>query len=314
MNTQSAPLLSARNLVKTFPVRRGGYAWRPKVEFRAVDDVSFDIEAGRTLGLVGESGSGKSTIGRAITLLVPPSSGSIRFEGEEITGLNATKQRSVRRRFQMVFQDPYASLNPRMRVGEFVAEPLVIHGLMPQRNERNEFVAELFTKVGLDPRFVDRFPHQFSGGQQQRICIARAISLKPSLIIADEPISALDVSIQAQVVNLLQDLQTELDLTYLFISHDLNMVRHICHRVAVLYRGRIVEIAPTTELFQNPLHPYTQVLLSAISVPDPIVERARQHILMDPTMDYGEPDSRLVEVSSGHWLAAARCETDGVTT
>ncbi|MDP6882969.1 MAG: ATP-binding cassette domain-containing protein [Rhodospirillales bacterium] len=307
MNAEPAPLLSVRNLVKTFPLQRP-FLWQPGVDLRAVDDVSFDIERGHTMGLVGESGSGKSTIGRAVTMLVPPTSGSIRFEGEEITGLTTAKLRPVRRRFQMVFQDPYASLNPRMRVGEFVAEPLVIHGLMPERGERDDYVAELFRKVGLDPAFAQRYPHQFSGGQQQRICIARAIALKPSLIIADEPISALDVSIQAQVVNLLQDLQEELDLTYLFISHDLNMVRHICHRVAVIYRGRIVEIASTGQLFENPLHPYTQVLLSAISVPDPVVERTRQHILMDPELDYGEPDSRLTEVSAGHWLATARCE------
>lgn len=306
MNTEQAPLLSVRNLVKVFPLQRP-FLWQPGVDLRAVDDVSFDIERGHTLGLVGESGSGKSTIGRAVTMLVPPTSGSIRFEGKEIAGLTTAKLRPVRRRFQMVFQDPYASLNPRMRVGEFVAEPLVIHGLMPGPGERDEYVAELFHKVGLDPAFAQRYPHQFSGGQQQRICIARAIALKPSLIIADEPISALDVSIQAQVVNLLQDLQEELDLTYLFISHDLNMVRHICHRVAVIYRGRIVELASTGELFENPLHPYTQVLLSAISVPDPVVERTRQHILMDPDLDYGEPDSRLTEVSAGHWLAAARC-------
>ena len=309
MNAESAPLLFVRNLVKIFPLQRP-FLWQPGVDLRAVDDVSFDIERGDTMGLVGESGSGKSTIGRAVTMLVPPTSGSIRFEGKEITGLTTAKLRPIRRRFQMVFQDPYASLNPRMRVGVFVAEPLVIHGLMPGPGEREEYVADLFSKVGLDPAFAKRYPHQFSGGQQQRICIARAIALKPSLIIADEPISALDVSIQAQVVNLLQDLQEELDLTYLFISHDLNMVRHICHRVAVIYRGRIVELAKTQELFENPLHPYTRVLLSAISVPDPIVERTRQHILMDPTLDYGEPDSRLIEVSTGHWLAAARCQVD----
>jgi peptide/nickel transport system ATP-binding protein len=306
MNAEPTPLLSVRNLVKTFPLQHP-FLWRPGVDLRAVDDVSFDIEAGHTLGLVGESGSGKSTIGRAVTMLVPPTSGSIRFEGNEITRLTTAKLRPVRRRFQMVFKDPYASLNPRMRVGEFVAEPLVIHGLMPGRGERDEYVSGLFRKVGLDPAFAERYPHQFSGGQQQRICIARAIALKPSLIIADEPISALDVSIQAQVVNLLQDLQEELDLTYLFISHDLNMVRHICHRVAVIYRGRIVEKAPTRELFENPLHPYTRVLLSAISTPDPVAERTRQRILMDPDLDYGEPDSRLTEASAGHWLAAARC-------
>ena len=294
-----ANILEVRNLTVEFDVEGG--------VVHAVTDVSYTLGEGETLSIVGESGCGKSTIGRAVTMLVPPTSGSIRFEDEEITGLTTAKLRPIRRRFQMVFQDPYASLNPRMRVGEFVAEPLVIHGLMAGPGERDEYVAGLFRKVGLDPAFAERYPHQFSGGQQQRICIARAIALKPSLIIADELISALDVSIQAQVVNLLQDLQEELDLTYLFISHDLNMVRHICHRVAVIYRGRIVEKAPTRELFENPLHPYTRVLLSAISTADPVVERTRQRILMDPDLDYGEPDSRLTEVSVGHWLAAARC-------
>ena len=232
-----ANILEVRNLTVEFDVEGG--------VVHAVTDVSYTLGEGETLGIVGESGCGKSTIGRAVTMLVPPTSGSIRFEDEEITGLTTAKLRPIRRRFQMVFQDPYASLNPRMRVGEFVAEPLVIHGLMAGPGERDEYVAGLFRKVGLDPAFAERYPHQFSGGQQQRICIARAIALKPSLIIADELISALDVSIQAQVVNLLQDLQEELDLTYLFISHDLNMVRHICHRVAVIYRGRIVEKAPT---------------------------------------------------------------------
>ena len=306
MNAPQEPLLSVRNLVKSFPMR-GGARWWTKTAFRAVDDVSFDIMPGQTLGLVGESGSGKSTIGRAVTLLAPPSSGSIRFEGREITGLTAAEQISVRGRFQMVFQDPNASLNPRMRLGNIVSEPLVIHNVYSNKRERQAYVAELFEKVGLDPHFVDRYPHQFSGGQQQRVCIARALALNPSLIIADEPISALDVSIQAQVVNLLQRLQEEFNLTYLFISHDLNMVRYICHDVAVMYRGRIVEIAPTRELFENPLHPYTRVLLSAISVPDPKIERTRRHLLMDPDFDYGEPVSDMKEVSPGHWLAAGRC-------
>ena len=305
MSADDRVLLRVRNLTKVY---RGSHRFLSAGadDFKAVDDVSFDIAPSQTLGLVGESGSGKSTVGRAVTMLNPPTAGSVAFEGVDLTACKPERLRLLRKRFQIVFQDPYASLNPRMRVGDFVAEPLLIHDTVRNQDARNEYVAECFRKVGLDPAFMSRYPHQFSGGQRQRICIARAIALKPSFIVADEPISALDVSIQAQVVNLLQDLQQELSLTYLFISHDLSMVRYLCHRVAVLYRGRIVEIADADELFDNPLHPYTRTLLSAIPVPDPVAERGRRRLLMDPATDYSEPDSTLVEVSPGHQLAAAR--------
>ena len=302
----SLPLLTVRNLSKLYPVRRGLIGRRQT--FAAVSDVSFEISAGETLGLVGEFGSGKSTIGRAVTMLVPPTSGSVTFEGREITELSSRQLQPIRRGMQIIFQDPYAALNPRMRAGEFVAEPLVIHGIMPTRRERADYVAELFRKVGLDPQFASRYPHEFSGGQRQRICIARAIALRPKFIVADEPIAALDVSIQAQVVNLLQDLQAEFGFSYLFISHDLSMIRHLCHRVAVLYRGRIVELADTPSLFSSPRHPYTRILLSAIPIPDPVVERTRVRQLMQPGVDYGEPDSALVEVAPRHWVAARRAK------
>jgi peptide/nickel transport system ATP-binding protein len=297
------PLLAVRDLVKTYAAGGWRFGRRSDAGFRAVDRVSFDVDPGRTLGLVGESGSGKSTIGRAVTMLNPPTSGTVRFEGAELTSLPPERLRKMRRRFQIVFQDPYASLNPRMRVGDFVGEPLAIHGLLSGRGERHAYVAECLRKVGLDPSFASRYPHQFSGGQRQRISIARAIVLKPSFIVADEPISALDVSIQAQIINLLLDLQQELSLTYLFISHDLSVVRYFCHRVAVLYRGRIVEMADTEELFENPLHPYTRALLSAIPVPDPDIERGRRRVLMDPSVRYADPDAELVEVSPAHFLA-----------
>jgi ABC-type oligopeptide transport system ATPase subunit len=299
-------LLSVRNLSKAFPARRGFLGRRAM--FAAVSDVSFDIAAGETLGLVGESGSGKSTIGRAVTMLVPPTAGSVEFEGRQIAHLSSRDLQPIRRAMQIIFQDPYSALNPRMRVGDFVAEPLVIHGVLPDRRERADYVAELFRKVGLDPNFIRRYPHEFSGGQRQRICIARAIALKPKFIVADEPIAALDVSIQAQVVNLLQDLQSEFGFSYLFISHDLSMIRHICHRVAVLYRGRIVEFATATALFADPRHPYTRILLSAIPVPDPKIERTRVRLLMRPDVEYGEADSRLVEIAPGHWLAARHAQ------
>jgi peptide/nickel transport system ATP-binding protein len=301
-----------RDLVKTYASGGWRFGRRSDEGFRAVDRVSFDVAAGRTLGLVGESGSGKSTIGRAVTMLNAPTAGPVRFEGADLTSVSAESLRILRKRFQIVFQDPYASLNPRMRVGDFVGEPLAIHGLFAGRGERQAHVAECLRKVGLDPSFASRYPHQFSGGQRQRISIARAIVLKPSFIVADEPISALDVSIQAQIINLLLDLQQELSLTYLFISHDLSVVRYFCHRVAVLYRGRIVEMADTEELFDNPLHPYTRALLSAIPVPDPDVERGRRRVLMDPSADYAEPDSELVEVSPGHFLVAVRPQARAV--
>ena len=300
MSLSDTPVLSVRDLSKSYPLRSwwGGAA----SVFRAVEGVSFDIHPGETLGLVGESGSGKSTIGRAVTMLDPPTSGSIAFEGTDLATLSPKAMRGMRARIQTVFQDPYAALNPRMSVGEYVAEAYTLHRRDMGRSERREAVAGLFARVGLDPRFMGRFPHQFSGGQRQRICIARAIALKPGFIVADEPIAALDVSIQAQVVNLLQDLQDEMGLSYLFISHDLRMVRYLCHRVAVLWRGRIVEMAEADALYDDPRHPYTQRLLAAVPVPNPAGERARLAARERDPQDH-PPDGPLVEVAPGHWAA-----------
>ncbi|GGF48894.1 dipeptide/oligopeptide/nickel ABC transporter ATP-binding protein [Azorhizobium oxalatiphilum] len=295
------PLISVRNLSKHYALR-SGWGFKPSV-FKAVEDVSFEIMPNETLGLVGESGSGKSTIGRAVTMLNPPTSGVVAFEGTDLTQQSERQMRAMRKRMQMVFQDPYSALNPRMTVGDFVAEPLLIHDIAKTAAERKDIVAELFRKVGLEPRYMARFPHQFSGGQRQRICIARAIAVKPSFIVADEPIAALDVSIQAQVVNLLQDLQEELGLAYLFISHDLRMVRYLCHRVAVIWKGRIVEIAPSELLYGNPLHPYTRRLLSAVPVPDPAIERARTRLPQVSGLTEGPDCHALVEAEPGHYVA-----------
>jgi ABC-type oligopeptide transport system ATPase subunit len=266
---------------------------------RAVDGVSFTIEQSETFGLVGESGSGKTTTGRCILRLIEPTSGEVRFKGEDVLSFSRARMRRARREMQIVFQDPYSSLNPRMRVGDIVEEPLVIHktGPKPQRRAR---VAELFELVGLDPSQLSRYPHQFSGGQRQRIGLARALALDPSLIIADEPVSALDVSVQAQVINLLMDLQARLGLTYVFIAHDLRLVRHICSRVAVMYLGRIVEMGPTERLFEAPAHPYTRALLSAIPVPDPAAPRHR--IVLDPKSFDRNAPLRQVE-ADGHVAA-----------
>ena len=254
------PLLAVSHLVRDF--KRGGWL-RGGGTVRAVDDVSFDVRQGETFGLVGESGCGKTTTGRCILRLIEPTSGQVVFRGTDLATLNARNLRRARRDLQIVFQDPYSSLNPRMRVGAIVEEPLIIHRI-GTRDERKARAAELFGLVGLDPAHAGRFPHEFSGGQRQRIGLARALALNPSLVIADEPVSALDVSVQAQVVNLLQDLQTRLGLTYLFIAHDLRLVRQVCDRVAVMYRGRIVEMAPAEALFGAPAHPYTRALLSAV--------------------------------------------------
>jgi oligopeptide transport system ATP-binding protein len=272
-------LLRVRGLKKYFPIMAGFILQREVGSIKAVDGISFDVYKGETLGLVGESGCGKSTTGRTVLQLYRPTAGSVEFEGVDLVSLKGEALRRMRRRMQMIFQDPYASLNPRMSVGRIIAEPLFVHGIGTPA-ERAERVQYLLEKVGLNPYFVNRYPHEFSGGQRQRIGIARALALNPSLIVADEPISALDVSIQAQVVNLLQDLQQELGLTYLFIAHDLSMVRHICNRVAVMYLGKIVELAPSDELYNNPLHPYTQALLSAVPVPDPALEKKRQRIIL----------------------------------
>jgi oligopeptide transport system ATP-binding protein len=266
--TRADELVRVRGLFKHFPVAGSDDV------VRAVDGVTFEIYKGETLGLVGESGCGKSTVGRCILRLMEPTSGEVYFEDKDVLALSGKDLRALRREMQIIFQDPYASLNPRMRVREIVGEPLIVHGV-GAKGERRERVAELLTKVGLDPDYMNRYPHEFSGGQRQRIGIARALALNPKLIVADEPVSALDVSVQAQVVNLLEDLQSEFKLTYFFISHGLAIVEHISDRVAVMYLGRIVEIASAVDLYANPLHPYTRALLSAIPIPDPTRKRER---------------------------------------
>jgi oligopeptide transport system ATP-binding protein len=276
--TESDVLLRVRNLKKHFPIT-GGLLNRRVGAVKAVDGISFEIKPGETLGLVGESGCGKSTTGRAILQLQRPTSGQVFFEDQELTQLSPGELRWLRLKMQMIFQDPYSSLNPRHSVGKIVGEPLVIHGIMKGK-ELEERVAELLKLVGMNPAYMRRFPHEFSGGQRQRIGIARALSLNPSFIVCDEPISALDVSIQAQVVNLLQDLQGQLGLTYLFIAHDLSMVKHISHRIAVMYLGKIMELCDKKTLFDDPLHPYTQSLISAVPLPDPKLERKRQRIIL----------------------------------
>ncbi len=290
------PLVEVSHLVKHFT--RGGGLLRPASRVAAVDDVSFSIEEGETFGLVGESGSGKTTTGRCMLRLIEPSAGEVRFRGENVLEFSRSRMRAARRDMQIVFQDPYSSLNPRMRAARIVEEPLVIHKL-GTRDERRARVAELFALVGLDPAHLDRYPHQFSGGQRQRIGLARALALNPSFVILDEPVSALDVSIQAQVVNLLTDLQQQLRLTYLFIAHDLRLVEHICSRVAVMYLGKIVEMGPAGALFSAPQHPYTRALLSAIPVLDP--DAPRQRIQLDPgTVNRA---ASLKEISTGHFAA-----------
>ena len=290
------PLLDVRHLVKHFTRRQG--LFRPPAVVKAVDDVSFTIDEGEMFGLVGESGSGKSTTGRCILRLVEPTSGEVRFRGEDVLAFPRDRMRRARRDMQIVFQDPYSSLNPRMRVADIVEEPLVIHGL-GSRAGRKERVAELFRLVGLDPDHLRRYPHQFSGGQRQRIGIARALALNPALIVADEAVSALDVSIQAQVVALLMDLKARFGLTYLFIAHDLRLVEHICRRVAVMYLGKIVEMGETRALFSAPRHPYTRALLSAVPALDPDAPRVR--IDLDP--ESFDRDASLREVGEGHWAA-----------
>lgn len=302
------PLIQVNHLVKHFPITSGIIFQRQVGAVKAVDDVTFDIYRGETLGLVGESGSGKSTTGRTILQLYKPTDGDVIFNGQNLVDLPSTEMRRMRRQMQMIFQDPYASLNPRMTVGGIVSEPLQIHGLYTDKKERQDYVESLLERVGLNPYYINRYPHEFSGGQRQRIGIARALALRPEFIVADEPISALDVSIQAQVVNLLQDLQGELGLTFLFIAHDLSMIRYICDRVAVMYLGKIVELAETDELYENPLHPYTKVLLSAVPIPDPEVEKQRKRMIMEEDFNYSETDSTMVEVSPGHFLAKSRAD------
>ena len=317
----SAPLLEVEGLTKHFPIRRGLFA-RVSGWVRAVDGVSFSIRPGETLALVGESGSGKTTTGRCILRLLEPTAGSVRFDGTDLLGLAPREMRRMRRQIQVVFQDPYGSLNPRMRVGTIVREPLDIHRIGKNRAERDAMVARLLERVGLDPGMVRRYPHEFSGGQRQRIGVARALALRPRLIVADEPVSALDVSVQAQVINLLIDLQQELGIAYLFIAHDLALVERIADRVAVMYLGKLVELAPVEEIFKNPLHPYTKALLQAIPVPDPTRARERTVIRGEiPSPAAPPPGCRfhtrcpvvvetcrrveppLVEVAPGHWAA-----------
>ena len=278
--TVGATLLDVSHLKHYFPITRGIVIPRKVGEVKAVDDVSFTIGRGETLGLVGESGCGKSTAGRAILQLYRPTGGSVRLEGTELTTLKGGALRPMRRRMQMIFQDPFASLNPRMTIGEIVAEPYAIYRVYPGR-ERQERGAQLLEMVGLDRRYLSRYPQELSGGQRQRVGIARALALEPSFIVCDEPVSALDVSIQAQIINLLEDLQASLGLTYLFIAHDLAVVRQISHRVAVMYLGKIVEVADRRELYENPLHPYTQALLSAVQIPDPSLARARRRVVLE---------------------------------
>jgi oligopeptide transport system ATP-binding protein len=314
-------LLRVKNLKKYFPIR-GGLFSREVARVHAVDDLTFDLMKGETLGLVGESGCGKSTTGRCILRLIEPTAGEVWFDDKNVTTLDKRSLRHLRRDMQIIFQDPYASLNPRMTVGSIIGEALVIHKLAKSKREREERVVHLLETVGLNADHLRRYPHEFSGGQRQRIGIARALAVSPKLIVADEPVSALDVSIQAQVINLLEDLQKQFNLTYLFIAHDLSVVEHISTRVAVMYLGKIVEIAPAKELYTNPKHPYTEALLSAVPIPDPAVKRKR--ILLEGDVpspikppsgcrfhtrcpvrvpSCSENDQVLKQVSPGHWVA-----------
>ncbi len=324
--TQNGVLVEVRDLKMWFPITQGIIIQRRIGNIKAVDGISFDIVRGETLGLVGESGCGKSTTGRAILQLYRPTAGHVLFGGQELTTLKGEALRKMRRQMQMIFQDPYASLNPRMTVGDIIGEPLLVHNIAKGK-DRRERVQELLEVVGLNPYFVNRYPHEFSGGQRQRIGVARALAVQPDFIICDEPISALDVSIQAQIINLLEDLQEEFNLTYLFIAHDLSVVRHISDRIAVMYLGKIVELTTRKELYDNPLHPYTQALLSAVPIPDPVVEEQRRRIILEGdvpspasppvgcnfstrcpvVMDVcHEEDPEFKEVDKGHWAACFR--------
>jgi len=277
---ETGNLVDVKNLVKYFPVRKGIVIQRHVADVKAVDDVSFFIRPGETLGMVGESGCGKTTVARTMLQLYRPTSGTVEFQGQDLAALKGRALRDARREMQMIFQDPYGSLNPRMNCGNIIGEPLIVHKLTRSRNEYRDQVAELLTTVGLAPYMASRFPHEFSGGQRQRIGVARALAVRPSFIACDEPVSALDVSIQAQLINLLEELQAQFNLTYLFVAHDLSVVRHISDRIVVMYLGKIAEIATRDELYANPLHPYTQALLSAVPIPDPVIEATRTRILL----------------------------------
>ncbi|HIM18153.1 MAG TPA: dipeptide ABC transporter ATP-binding protein [Dehalococcoidia bacterium] len=322
-------LLEVKNMKMYFPVTSGIIFQKKVADVKAVDNVSFTIAKGETLGLVGESGCGKTTTGRAILQLYKPTDGDVIFDGTRLNDLDNSSMRAMRRQMQIIFQDPYGSLNPRMTCGDIVGEPLIVHKLTSGKGEYRDRVDELLQTVGLNPYMADRYPHEFSGGQRQRIGIARALAVNPSFIVCDEPVSALDVSIQAQVINLLEDLQEQFGLTYLFIAHDLSVVRHISDRVAVMYLGHIVEVADRNELYDNPLHPYTRALLSAVPIPDPIVEAERERIILTgdvpspmnpppgcvfhtrcPVMidECQEEMPELREVQPGHWVACIRTE------
>jgi len=321
--TQNGVLVKVRDLKMHFPITQGIVIQHRIGAVKAVDGISFDVLRGETLGLVGESGCGKSTTGRAILQLYRPTGGEVYFEDDNLTELKGERLRKMRRRMQMIFQDPYASLNPRMTVGDIIGEPLLVHNISKGK-ARRERIQELLKVVGLNPYFVNRYPHEFSGGQRQRIGVARALAVQPDFIICDEPISALDVSIQAQIINLLEDLQGQFDLTYLFIAHDLSVVRHISDRIAVMYLGKIVELTTRQELYDKPLHPYTQALLSAVPIPDPVVEEKRRRIILEGDVPspahppvgcnfntrcrlardicfQEEPD--FLDVGGGHWVA-----------
>jgi oligopeptide transport system ATP-binding protein len=326
MSQTSDVLVRVQDLQMYFPITQGIVVQHHVGDIKAVDGISFDIQRGETLGLVGESGCGKSTTGRAILQLYRPTAGDVYFEGQDLVKMKGEHLRRMRRRMQMIFQDPYASLNPRMTVGNIIGEPLEVHNILAPR-ERRERVQELLQIVGLAPYFVNRYPHEFSGGQRQRIGVARALAVQPDFIVCDEPISALDVSIQAQIINLLEDLQEKFKLTYLFIAHDLSVVRHIGTRVAVMYLGQLVELATREALYENPLHPYTKALLSAVPIPDPKIEDKRKRIILEgdvpspanppsgchfrtrcreATAECAEAKPTWRDVGDGHWVACYR--------
>jgi oligopeptide transport system ATP-binding protein len=320
-------LLEVKDLKMHFPVTSGLIFQRAVAHIKAVDGISFTVNEGETLGLVGESGCGKTTTGRCILQLYEPTEGEIVFQGQELTELNTRSMRAMRRQMQVIFQDPFSSLNPRMTAGNIIGEPLIVHGLVNNKVEYKERVSELLSNVGLNPYMADRFPHEFSGGQRQRIGVARALSVDPKFIVCDEPVSALDVSIQAQIINLLEDLQDQFNLTYLFIAHDLSVVRHISDRVAVMYLGKMVEIADRNDIYVSPLHPYTQALLSAVPIPDPVIDAQRERILLTgevpsplnppsgcvfhprcpmATDECSQVTPELREVETGHWAACIK--------
>ena len=332
MQGNGADILEVRNLQMYFPVTSGIIFQRKVADIKAVDGVTFSIKKGETLGLVGESGCGKTTAGRCILQLYEPTAGDVLFEGQRLNDLSTKEMIPFRRKMQIIFQDPYGSLNPRMTCGDIIGEPLVIHKLTRGKGEYNDRISELLTVVGLNPYMADRYPHEFSGGQRQRIGIARALAVNPSFIVCDEPVSALDVSIQAQVINLLEELQDQFGLTYLFIAHDLSVVRHISDRVAVMYLGHIVEIADRDELHENPQHPYTKALLSAVPIPDPVLEAQRERVVLtgDVPSPMNPPEGcvfhtrcpsmiddctlsmpELREVSPGHYVACIRADGYG---